>query len=66
MWVHLDAAICSAPLIGWLEGAVIGGAVEGEELIESVTEALEGSAATIKGYEGIQVVLYLAQNADAS
>ncbi len=45
--VHLDAIVLTATLIRWLEGAAIGGACEGEELVETVTEAAKRTVGAI-------------------
>ena len=47
MWVHLDTVILAATLIRWLECAVVSGAVESDELVESVAKALKGAATSV-------------------
>lgn len=46
--IHLDAGVFTTLLIRRFEGAVICGAVEGNELVETVTQTLECTAAAIK------------------
>ena len=39
--VHFDAVVLAAFFVGWLEGAAVGWAGEGDELVEAVAEAFE-------------------------
>ena len=39
--VHVDAVVLAAFFVGWLEGAAVGWAGEGDELVEAVAEAFE-------------------------
>ena len=59
MRVHLDPVVLAATLIRWLEGSTISRAGEGEELIESIAQATEGTAGAIDGSvtEGLATVL---------
>lgn len=45
--IHLDAIICATTGVGWLESAMVGGAMEGDQLVETVTNPLEGAAGAI-------------------
>lgn len=45
--VHVDAVVLSAFFVRWLESAAVGRAGEGEELVESVTEAFEGAVGAV-------------------
>ena len=64
MGVHLDAVVFAATLIRWLECATIGGAGEGEELVESITQAAECTAGSIHStvWRGLAPVLVLLAN----
>lgn len=46
-WVHLDTVISTTTCVGWLEGSVESRAVEGDQFVETVTHALEGTAGSI-------------------
>ena len=41
--VHLDAPVRAALAVGWLESALVGGAMESEELVETISHAPEGT-----------------------
>ena len=45
--IHFDAPISATLLIRRLEGAVVSGTVEGEELVAAVAETLEGAVASV-------------------
>ena len=45
--IHLDTVISTTTSVGWLEGSVESRAVEGDELIKAVADALEGAAGSI-------------------
>lgn len=47
MRVHLDPVILATSLIRWFESAVIGGAVEGEQFIKSISKTLESTPPAI-------------------
>lgn len=51
--VHFDAVIGSAALIGWFEGAAIGGAGEGEEFVETIANATQSAACAVHSAVGI-------------
>ena len=50
--VHFDAVVLAALFVRWLEGAAIGWAGEGEELVEAIAEAAEGAACAIDSTVG--------------
>lgn len=45
--VHLHTPVSAALLIRWLECSIVGGAVESDQLVESVTHPLKGSLAAV-------------------
>ncbi len=47
MGVHFDPVILTATLIRWLEGAAVGRAGEGEELVEAITQAAKSAVGAI-------------------
>lgn len=49
--VHLDAVIGATASVGWLKGAVVGRAMEGDELVEAISDTLEGAASSV--YEAV-------------
>ena len=48
VWVHLNAMILAAALVGRFESTLVSGAVKCEELIEAVTETLETTTKAVK------------------
>jgi hypothetical protein len=45
--IHLDAVISSTTGVGGLESSVVSRAMEGDELIEAVTDTLKGAASAV-------------------
>ena len=45
--IHLDTIIISTRSVGWLEGAVMGRAVESDELKEAISDTTEHAAAPV-------------------
>ncbi len=45
--IHLDTVISTTTCVGWLESSVESGAVEGDELIEAITNTLECASGAI-------------------
>lgn len=50
--VHFDAVVCAAALVGRFESAAVGGAGEGEELVETVSHAAKCAAGAIDSAVG--------------
>ncbi len=45
--VHFDTVVSTAASVRWFEGSVESRAMEGDELIEAITDTLEGAAGAV-------------------
>ena len=52
-WVHFDTVISATTGIGWLEGTVERGGVEGEQFVDSVSNTFEGATGPIDKPVGV-------------
>ena len=52
-WVHFDTVISATTGIGWLEGSVESGIVEGDKFVDSVSNTLERASGPIDNPVGV-------------
>ena len=46
-WIHLDTVVIATAGVRWLEGSVESGPVESNQFVESISNALKGTARSI-------------------